>query len=665
MVWFCALVLVTISCLPCWGAGKAKGGDLSGADITWFYGYYGQMGPRGFFGDYNLDASSTGGNFASLNAWVGNQTDINSLATGSNAAYSAFGLDLKPEYGNQWVMLKARYTITPYVTSSSQGAVAVISPQNLTSWEAQVNTPVADITVGKQVFRKGFDLQFSSNRTSEYLLVEKSYCVPDILARLVCCGILPRKIMSWFNPEFWPRFKPPPPDTNASNGKPPEPSGPPDPGTDPEYDFFGGDPTTGESVSKRIDNTLNADTYFNEILTDNKEETDRKTRWPNETDAFAWGQTGPGCLRIGFGFFPWETPIIPSIPPTTTNLGFPYFTLWNNFDLGANQVQNFLGFLQYNSTDLEFGVGCLRSNYHQGPELQLGLANRISAPTFERYITEGWAYLKFNNGRYFFNTELDWFNRVHRFQRSLNGTFFGTPDNIDGSGSVFASKYWESWRYMAEIGGLFGPIRASLFYCFMPGPDRRHGIYIDRQPFIQENLQQAFGLFDPYSMVLSYRFGSGVNAPGHISDASAFAVRLEYALAANLLVHGSYLYAYRNSHGYAMGFVRPNITVAAGKFGQVVYAEPPGSTFTNPAPSIPDRHLGWEAMAGITWELMDGWPVSVQVSYWQPGRWFNYACIDKGVINWDIPSPANNWGVRPDRVIDPVLAVEVQLGATF
>ena len=297
-------------------------------------------------------------------------------------------------------------------------------------------------------------------------------------------------------------------------------------------------------------------------------------------------------------------------------------------------------------------------------------AARNAAPTFERYVTEGWTYLKYSNGRYFFNTELDWFNRVYRFQRSLNGTFFGQADNTDGSGSLFASKYWESWRYMAEAGGLFGPFVGRVFYCFMPGPDRRHGVYIDRQPFIQENLQQAFGLFDPYSILLSYRFGSGVNAPGYISDASVFAIKLDYALAANLIVQGSFLRAFRNSHGYAIGFVRPNMLLAiSGALSTLNQRQFRSSirrsTPTNPAPSVPDRDLGWEAMAGVTWELMDGWPVSVRVSYWQPGKWFNYACVDKGVPNWDIPSPANNWGVRPDRVIDPVFGLELSLGASY
>ena len=106
--------------------------DLSGAENTWFYGYYGQLGSRGFFGDYDVDASSTGGLFASLNGWVGNplqqvfvanpstaataapptQPDIaNALVSGTNAATSQMLLNINPKYGNDWLTLKARYTI--------------------------------------------------------------------------------------------------------------------------------------------------------------------------------------------------------------------------------------------------------------------------------------------------------------------------------------------------------------------------------------------------------------------------------------------------------------------------------------------------------------------------------------------------------------------------
>ena len=113
-----------------------------------------------------------------------------------------------------------------------------------------------------------------------------------------------------------------------------------------------------------------------------------------------------------------------------------------------------------------------------------------------------------------------------------------------------------------------------------------------------------------------------------------------------------------------MGYVRPN-TSGTTNFGQVTYGEPPGSTFTIPAPSVPDRDLGWEATAGMTWGLVEGRAIGGQVCYWQPGKWFNYACIDKSVPNWDTPSPANNWGIRPDRVIDPIIGWEITISATY
>ena len=449
---------------------------------------------------------------------------------------------------------------------------------------------------------------------------------------------------------------------------------------------------------EKLDNKLGVEDKENlkmvaEYLKDYLEERDREKHWPSEKDPYAWNYLTPGCLRVGFGFIGWEVPTAfpggtASLAATTVtplNLKTPFNTiLWNQNDFGVNALNNIIGAITYSSSDLEFGLGCLRSTYHQGPEVQPTfqttawpvftavpappvqpppVALSASAPTFERYITEGWAYLKYNNGRFFFDTELDWFNRVYRFQRSQNGTFFGQADNTDGSGSLFASKYWESWRYMIEAGALFGPLAGRVFYCFMPGPDRRHGVYIDRQPFIQDFPQQACGLFDPYSTILSYRFGSGVNAPSHISDASVFAVKLDYLLASNLMIGGSFLKAIRNSNGYAIGYIRPN--TASANFGQVLYGEPPGSTFTNPAPSVPDRDLGWEAMADMVWELMDGWAIKGQIAYWQPGKWFNYACIDRGVQNWNIPSAADNWGVRPDRTIDPILAWEIYVGASY
>ena len=202
--------LIVVFCMICFTAGTALAQvslDLSGAKNMWFYGSYGQLGSRGFFGDYNVDASSTGG-FASLNGWVGNQTDINALVSGSNAGYSSINLKITPRYGNDWARLEARYNINAYNTGSAPGSVNPLSPGQLTLWSAAVRTPLGTVRLGKQVFRHGFDLQFSDNRTTEYIMLDRTCPVPDILGLLVGAGILPRRAMSWFNPHLWPRYKP-------------------------------------------------------------------------------------------------------------------------------------------------------------------------------------------------------------------------------------------------------------------------------------------------------------------------------------------------------------------------------------------------------------------------------------------------------------------------
>ena len=182
----------TVNLVPGWSCGpppgvkqpkdapSAKTLDLTGADNNYFYGSYGQLGPRGFFGDYDVDQSSTG-LFANLNGWVGNprlqaaivpgvtptatQPDIMSdLVSGTGASVSNVALTITPRYGNDWVDLKARYTINAYSTSAAPGAVVPIALPQLTLWWAKVSTPIADIALGKTIFQKGCSLQFSPNR---------------------------------------------------------------------------------------------------------------------------------------------------------------------------------------------------------------------------------------------------------------------------------------------------------------------------------------------------------------------------------------------------------------------------------------------------------------------------------------------------------------------
>jgi hypothetical protein len=193
-----------------------------------------------------------------------------------------------------------------------------------------------------------------------------------------------------------------------------------------------------------------------------------------------------------------------------------------------------------------------------------------------------------------------------------------------------------------------------------------------------------FGTHDlhrPYSYLLAYAYGGGVNAfnlngDGYINDATILAARLDYALAANLNLFGSFLWAQRNSHGYGWGYIRPSqeasVTRVVNPAGvgvdritwnpTVIYRSIGGA---NPSPAIPDQDLGWEIQGGIDWKLLEKYRLSALVAYWQPGKWFNYACVDRRVPQWDVPLPANLWGVNPGRNIDAIIGWELRLIAEF
>lgn len=83
------------------------------------------------------------------------------------------------------------------------------------------------------------------------------------------------------------------------------------------------------------------------------------------------------------------------------------------------------------------------------------------------------------------------------------------------------------------------------------------------------------------------------------------------------------------------------------------------------APSIPDNSLGWEIDGGLDWKLLEGWKVRLISGYWQPGRWFNYACIDRTVQDWDVPTEGNRFGINPDRSIDPISALKLLVTVEF
>ena len=83
------------------------------------------------------------------------------------------------------------------------------------------------------------------------------------------------------------------------------------------------------------------------------------------------------------------------------------------------------------------------------------------------------------------------------------------------------------------------------------------------------------------------------------------------------------------------------------------------------SPNIPDPALGYEFDMGFEWKLLEKWSAQFIFGYWQPGKWFNYACIDRSVPAWNIPGPGNFFGVNPAKSIDPVIGGTISLQLIF
>ena len=73
-------------------------------------------------------------------------------------------------------------------------------------------------------------------------------------------------------------------------------------------------------------------------------------------------------------------------------------------------------------------------------------------------------------------------------------------------------------------------------------------------------------------------------------------------------------------------------------------------------------------MTGFNWKILERYTLGGLISYWQPGKWFNYACIDRSVPGWDNQTdrtPFYPFGIQPDRKIDPIIGGEVTLKMDF
>ena len=166
---------------------------------------------------------------------------------------------------------------------------------------------------------------------------------------------------------------------------------------------------------------------------------------------------------------------------------------------------------------------------------------------------------------------------------------------------------------------------------------------------------------DAYNYLLFHTYGGGNDAPwnaglyftndenGQMSDAYALAARLDFAVAANLNIWGSYMWASRvEQNGWLAGQKDYNGSTATGtgatsinlnqwtaydaQLWKATYMPGSGAA-ANMNPYVDDRYLGWEANVGVDWKLLENMTVMSRYAYWQPGPWFDQAYQVVGVSN--------------------------------
>jgi hypothetical protein len=508
---------------------------IDSALLNFRFIYASQAGPDGFFGPFNTDMSSQGGDFASLNGWFRRK-----MLSGTTAVTSSTRLVIFPRLKfNEAVFLSGTYRILPTTTETVDPFFAPDRESGFArgTWTRlwmTVKTPLGTIYYGRRGFQQGCGLQFSAAEVAE-----------DVV-----------------------------------------------------------------DVTTRTVQIFQLESFY-------------------------------GPFTLGAGIYPWRRGSL---------------AYWNLDDQNTARTIHLLSYVRYAAGAIDTGAGGFYWTFDEGPESQLSTQKRASIPPSTTSGTEGWIYVKYTNGRLFLNAEADWYYRTIRYQSSQDGTFFGEPAvPYPGGRSHFAPEYVESWRYMLEFGAFSGPMKLSILMCHMPGPDRRHGMLIDKQPFVQEPARSAYGVFYPYCLMMGKYYRAGVDSFLDMSASNVVAGQLNYMLASNLDIIASIMTARRASHGYGYGYIRPN----PDKSGALDFDH--RGTFSVPAPAIPSDDLGWELNLGIAWKLLENWQLNLRGAYWQPGRWFNFACIDKSVSNWDNPSPLNNWGTNPQRSIAPIMGVELYL----
>ena len=284
-------------------------------------------------------------------------------------------------------------------------------------------------------------------------------------------------------------------------------------------------------------------------------------------------------------------------------------------------------------------------------------------------------YLKYFNGRFFANAEYSWLN-LDRY-RSVAPAM---GEDIRGTQSQ--TVFFEGYHFFGVIGAITGPVKLSLMAAVASGPvlntsSRLRNVYAGgfflgpstpppfapgADPKVYTPWVINYQALEPYELLMFNTFAGGNNGGwnaldfglvadehGMMADAYCFAGRLDFAVASNLALWASCMWAHRlERYGTYLGQYQSSGSLAAGSIPNLGgFYSSAGRTFGVGADYVSDGFLGWEANLGIDWKLLEGFALMGRYAYWQPGRWFREAY--QAVVVQPGGGPVNRTGVLESR----------------
>ena len=164
---FCWVLVSTILLCLSFMAGSSSAWEFSmEGEFVWKGRFVGQLGSRGFFGMYDLDNSSTPGNYASVNGWVSGK--LHDLSSSSGGADQVIETNILPQLKlNEAMRLRGEYRIgafgdpiaSSYRNFTAPGVQVAISEGQWTMWWFTAQIPWGVVGYGKRPFRFGCGLQ--------------------------------------------------------------------------------------------------------------------------------------------------------------------------------------------------------------------------------------------------------------------------------------------------------------------------------------------------------------------------------------------------------------------------------------------------------------------------------------------------------------------------